>query len=229
MASIGKIARRSFLIGSAAILGGVAFGTYKYHKPAPNPLNPKDGQTALNPFVMVDQSGVTLVAPRAEMGQGVETSWIALIAEELDVRPEAVKVIHGPAAKAYYNSAMMAEALPGRGYDASNFQHSLGQIVGHMSKFLDLQVTGGSSSMKDGFERMRMAGATARETLKGRRAAPWHLSGAAEHRGRPCDRPGRQPDRLYRSVGRGRRDRPARGRAAPRLPMEIRRQGHAAP
>ncbi len=166
MASIGKFARRSFLIGSAAILGGVAFGTYKYHQPAPNPLSPKDGQAALNPFVMVDQSGVTLVAPRAEMGQGVETSWVALIAEELDVRPEAVKVIQGPAAKAYYNSAMMAEALPGRGYNASNFQHSLGQIVGHMSKFLDLQVTGGSSSMKDGFERMRMAGATARETLK---------------------------------------------------------------
>ncbi|MDE4275493.1 molybdopterin-dependent oxidoreductase [Phaeobacter gallaeciensis] len=166
MASFKKIARRSFLIGSAAIFGGVAFGTYKYHKPAPNPLSPKEGQAALNPFVMVDQSGVTLVAPRAEMGQGVRTSWVALIAEELDVRPEAVQVIHGPAAKAYYNSAMMAEALPGRGYDASNFQHSLGQIVGHMSKFLDLQVTGGSSSMKDGFDRMRMAGATARETLK---------------------------------------------------------------
>ncbi len=166
MARIAKIARRGFLIGSAAILGGVAFGTYKYHQPAPNPLSPKAGQTALNPFVMIDQSGVTLVAPRAEMGQGVRTSWVALIAEELDLAPESVKVIHGPAAKAYYNSAMLAESLPGRGYDTGTFQHSLGQVVGHMAKFLDLQVTGGSSSMKDGFERMRLAGATARETLK---------------------------------------------------------------
>ncbi|CUH86409.1 Isoquinoline 1-oxidoreductase subunit beta [Phaeobacter sp. CECT 5382] len=166
MASLKKIARRSFLVGSAAILGGVAFGTYKYHQPAPNPLEPGAGKAVLNPFVFLDQSGVTLIAPRAEMGQGVRTSWAALIAEELDVDPNAVNVIHGPAAKAYYNSAMMAEALPGRGYNASDFQHSLGQVVGNFSKFLDLQVTGGSSSMKDGFERMRRAGASARETLK---------------------------------------------------------------
>ncbi|WP_293573224.1 molybdopterin cofactor-binding domain-containing protein [Phaeobacter sp.] len=166
MASLKKIARRSFLIGSAAIVGGVAFGTYKYHQPAPNPLQAKDGRAVLNPFVFVDQSGVTLIAPRAEMGQGVKSTWASLIAEELDVDPSKVTVLHGPAAKAYYNSAMMSEALPGRGYDRSNFQHSLGEVVGHMSKFLDLQVTGGSSSMRDGFERMRVAGATARETLK---------------------------------------------------------------
>ena len=166
MASLKKIARRSFLVGSAAILGGVAFGTYKYHQPAPNPLEPGEGKAVLNPFVFVDQSGVTLIAPRAEMGQGVHSSWAALIAEELDVDPAQVTVIHGPAAKAYYNSAMMAEALPGRGYNASDFQHSLGQVVGNFSKFLDLQVTGGSSSMKDGFTRMRLAGASARETLK---------------------------------------------------------------
>ncbi|WP_278921011.1 xanthine dehydrogenase family protein molybdopterin-binding subunit [Pseudophaeobacter profundi] len=166
MASLKKIARRSFLVGSAAIVGGVAFGTFKYHQPAPNPLQPGAGKAILNPFVFVDQSGVTLIAPRAEMGQGVRTSWAALIAEELDVDPAAVTVLHGPAAKAYYNSAMMAEALPGRGYDASDLKHSLGQIVGNFSKFLDLQVTGGSSSMKDGFTRMRLAGASARETLK---------------------------------------------------------------
>jgi isoquinoline 1-oxidoreductase beta subunit len=166
MASLKTIARRSFLVGSAAILGGVAFGTYKYHQDAPNPLQPAEGKAILNPFVFVDQSGVTLIAPRAEMGQGVHTSWAALIAEELDVDPTAVTVIHGPAAKAYYNSAMLSEALPGRGYNASDMQHSLGQIGGNCSNFLDLQVTGGSSSMRDGFTRMRMAGATARETLK---------------------------------------------------------------
>ncbi|KXF90607.1 xanthine dehydrogenase family protein molybdopterin-binding subunit [Phaeobacter inhibens] len=166
MASLKKIARRSFLIGSAAIVGGVAFGTYKYHQPAPNPLDQKDGRAVLNPFVFMDQSGVTLIAPRAEMGQGVKSAWASLIAEELDVDPAKVTVLHGPAAKAYYNSAMMSEALPGRGYDGSALQHSLGEIVGHMAKFLDLQVTGGSSSMRDGFERMRHAGASARETLK---------------------------------------------------------------
>lgn len=166
MSRIGTIARRSFLIGSAAIVGGVAFGVYQYRKDEPNPLTPAPGQAVLNPFVIVDTSGITLIAPRAEMGQGVKTSLAALIAEELDVDPGAVNVIHGPAAKAYYNGAMLSEALPGRGYDASDLSHALGEIVGGMAKIFGLQVTGGSSSMRDAFVRMRMAGATARETLK---------------------------------------------------------------
>ncbi len=166
MASIGKILRRTFLIGSAAIVGGVAFGVYQVRKPAPNPLEPGAGEAALNPFVFIDQSGVTLIAPRAEMGQGVHTTWAALIAEELDVAMEDVTVLHGPPAKAYYNSAMMGDALPNKGYNISDFQHNIGQALGEIGKLVNLQVTGGSTSMKDGFVRMREAGATARETLK---------------------------------------------------------------
>ena len=166
MASFKKIARRSFLIGSAAIVGGVAFGAYYVSRPAPNPLKPGDGEVAFNPFVMISDRKITLIAPRAEMGQGVHTTWAALIAEELDVTLDQVEVLHGPAAKAYYNSALMSEALPSTGYDKSRFMHSLGELLGQAGKLLDLQVTGGSTSMKDGYERMRLAGASARETLK---------------------------------------------------------------
>ena len=166
MASIGKILRRTFLIGSAAIVGGVAFGAYYVTRPAANPLKPREGETALSPFVLIDQDGVTLFAPRAEMGQGVMTTWAALIAEELDVELDDIRVLHGPAAAAYYNSAMIGEGLPNKGYDITDFQHNLGEALGVLGKTLSLQVTGGSTSMKDGFERMRLAGATARETLK---------------------------------------------------------------
>ncbi len=166
MASIAKIARRTFLIGSAAIVGGVAFGAYYVSRPAPNPLKPAEGEAALNPFVLIDRNGVTLFAPRAEMGQGVKTSWAALIAEELDVELDQVRVLHGPAAQAYYNSAFIADALPGKGYDNGNFKHAVGEALGHFGKVLNLHGTGGSTSMKDGFKRMRQAGATARETLK---------------------------------------------------------------
>ena len=38
MGRAGKIARRSFLIGTAAIAGGVAFGTYLAKRPTDNPL-----------------------------------------------------------------------------------------------------------------------------------------------------------------------------------------------
>jgi len=166
MSRIGKIARRTFLIGSAAIVGGVAFGIYQVRKPAPNPLEAAAGKAVLNPFVVVDQSGITLIAPRAEMGQGVHTSWAALIAEELDVDPAKVSVIHGPAAKAYYNSAILGDLLDGKGYDRSDLVYTINKALGGIGKVLNLQVTGGSTSMKDGFERMRYAGASARETLK---------------------------------------------------------------
>lgn len=166
MASIGKIARRTFLIGSAAIVGGVAFGVYYINRPARNPLKPGAGEATLNPFVFIDQQGVTLIAPRAEMGQGVHTTWAALIAEELDVELADVRVLHGPPAIAYYNSAMAGEFLPGKGYDQSDFMHGIADAMGVLGKVMDMQVTGGSTSMKDGFIRMRQAGASARETLK---------------------------------------------------------------
>ncbi len=166
MSRIGKIARRTFLIGSVAIVGGVAFGGYYISRPAPNPLKPGAGETTLNPFVLIDQTGVTLFAPRAEMGQGVRTTWAALIAEELDVELDQITVLHGPAAQAYYNSAFIADALPNRRYNISDFQHGLGEMLGVVGKVLNLHATGGSTSMVDGFERMRKAGATARETLK---------------------------------------------------------------
>ncbi len=166
MSRLGTIARRSFLIGSAAIVGGVAFGVYTVRRDAPNPLDPAPGETALNPFVLIDQQGVALIAPRAEMGQGVHTTWAALIAEELDVNLADVRVLHGPAAKAYYNSAVVADALPIKDYDAGVFLHAVGEALGGLGKLADLQITGGSTSMKDGFLRMREAGAAARETLK---------------------------------------------------------------
>ena len=166
MSRIGKIARRSFLIGSVAIVGGIGFGVYKVRQPAPNPLKPGPGETALNPFILIDQNGITLISPRAEMGQGVHTTWAALIAEELDVDMNDIRVMHGPAGKAYYNSAMMADALPNKGYDISDFQHTVGEALGALGKLVNLQMTGGSTSMKDGYVRMREVGATARETLK---------------------------------------------------------------
>ena len=101
MASLGKIARRSFLIGSTAIVGGVAFGVYQVNKDAPNPLTPGEGEATLNPFIMINVDGITIITPRAEMGQGVHTTLAALVAEEMDLNWDDVRVMHGPPAQAY--------------------------------------------------------------------------------------------------------------------------------
>ncbi|MDQ7070482.1 MAG: molybdopterin-dependent oxidoreductase [Rhodobacterales bacterium] len=166
MSKLKTITRRTFLISSAAIAGGVAFGVYQDRKTPPNPLTAPTGGAALNPFVLIDQNGVTLIAPRAEMGQGIRTTLAALVAEELDVAWDDITVLHGPAAQAYYNGAAIAAGLPFKDYSITEFQHGMGQNLDFVAKMVSLQITGGSTSIRDGYEKMRHAGASAREALK---------------------------------------------------------------
>lgn len=165
MSRLGKLTRRAFLIGSAAVAGGVAFGVYAVTRPAENPLHPREGAT-LNPYLIIDAEGITVVTGRAEMGQGAQTTLAACLAEELDVDWESVRLMHGPKAAAYYNGAMLEGVLPGPDYARPDWQRSLGETLGVIAKPLGVQVTGGSTSMRDGFERLRRAGASAREALK---------------------------------------------------------------
>ena len=173
MGGVAKIARRTFMVGSVAVAGGVAFGVYKILEAAPNPLDSTAGETSLNAFVVITDEGVTLISPKAEMGQGVHTTWAALIAEELDVDWQDIRVIHGPPAKAYYNSALFGMAMPFTDYRVNEWQQAVRKFAGNGAKLLSLQMTGGSTSMRDGFERMRIAGATAREVLKRAAAERW--------------------------------------------------------
>lgn len=167
MGTIAKIARRTFLVGSVAVAGGIAFGIYQVKKPMQNPLHPIDADdVVLNPYIIINADGVTIITPRAEMGQGVQSTLAALVAEELDVAWDQIKIMHGPAAQVYYNQALFGAAIPVADYSAGDVARALGRAMGGLAKVLALQVTGGSTSMKDGYEKMRHAGATARETLK---------------------------------------------------------------
>ncbi|WP_208354419.1 xanthine dehydrogenase family protein molybdopterin-binding subunit [Pseudaestuariivita rosea] len=166
MGRLRKIARRTFLIGTAAVAGGVAFGVWQARRTLPNPLQPEGDAVTLNPYIIIDQSGTTIIAPRAEMGQGIMTTLAALVAEELDVNFDSINVIHGPAAQAYYNGTIMGLSLPFKDYAVTDFQDNVRNTLGVVGKMMGLQVTGGSTSTVDAYEKMRMAGATARETLK---------------------------------------------------------------
>ena len=86
--SVGSIARRTFLIGSAAVAGGLAVGYYVYRRPYDNPLlkDPRGDEAVFNPYVKIGRDNrITVIVPRAEMGQGVQTTLAALAAEELEV------------------------------------------------------------------------------------------------------------------------------------------------
>ena len=176
MGRIAKYSRRAFLIGSVAIAGGVAFGVWEYRRDLPNPLSPPEGGAVLTPYVMIDADGITIIAPRAEMGQGSQTMLAALVAEELEVPLEAVRVQHGPPAQVYYNAALIAghhgpdDEAPG---PVGRMMLAASELL---PKMLGMQVTGGSTATIDGFVKMRKAGATAREVLRRAAAAEWGLA-----------------------------------------------------
>jgi isoquinoline 1-oxidoreductase subunit beta len=169
MVSVRKIARRTFLTAVVAAAGGLAVGYYYYQREPANPLlaGKSDRETIFNPFVKIDAAGkITVIAPRAEMGQGVSTTLAALVAEELDVPLSMITVEHGPASGAYRNQAMLAEGAPYPSFDEGFGATSMRSVMRIVGKFLSLQVTGGSSSTIDAFDKMRQAGAITRELLK---------------------------------------------------------------
>ena len=138
-----------------------------YQKALPQPFekNLGEGEAALTPYVLVDQSGVTIIAPRAEMGQGVRTTLAALVAEELDIGLEDVTVVHGPASKAYYNAVIFEEAASKAVTDESAGAERMRAMTHIVTKLMGNQITGGSSTIPDAYNKMREAGAAARTVL----------------------------------------------------------------
>lgn len=169
MGRLATITRRTFLLGAVALTGGAAFGYYKYKQPFDNPLEDElgDGEATFNPYVKIgSDNAITVIAPRAEMGQGIYTTLGALIAEELDVGLDQIHIEHGPASPAYYNAAAMEHGAPFPLFDNSFTAETTRSAMGVLAKFLAIQLTGGSTSTVDHYEKMRLAGAATREMLK---------------------------------------------------------------
>ena len=168
MSRLGTITRRTFLGLAAVAAGGIAVGYYYYRKPYPNPLEDglAEGEVTFNPYVKIGtDETITVIAPRAEMGQGISTTLAAFVAEELDVTLDRVRVEHGPPSYAYYNAAMLEEGGGFNFWDDSFTAETVRGMMGVAGKMLGLQATGGSTAARDGFDRMRQAGAAARAML----------------------------------------------------------------
>jgi isoquinoline 1-oxidoreductase subunit beta len=95
----------------------------------------------------------------------VYSAQAALVAEELDLDWQDIRVDPGPPSAAYYNGKVLAEGLPFAATD-NGFLANKARVLGDvLAKLLGVQVTGGSSTVADAYEKMRMAGAAAREVL----------------------------------------------------------------
>jgi len=141
------VTRRVFLKAGAAVGGGLllSFGL----PPAMRPAVATDAANgfAPNAFVRIDRDGkVALTIPYVEMGQGTYTSMSMLLAEELEVGLEQVRVEHAPP-----DDKLYANPLVG------------------------FQATGGSTSMRAAWEPLRSAGAAARSMLVAAAAETWQV------------------------------------------------------
>jgi isoquinoline 1-oxidoreductase beta subunit len=169
MGKLATLTRRGFLIGSTAVAGGVAFGTYSALKPLANP-NLADlgtGEASFNPWVVISPEKITLITPHGDKGQGVASSQAALIAEELDLDFGQFDISFGKPDAAYYNTGFADESVPFMSTDQSLVAEAMRSVLGGLIKsFGVMQMTGGSTSIPDSFDKLRHAGAVARETLK---------------------------------------------------------------
>ncbi|MGB1214043.1 MAG: molybdopterin cofactor-binding domain-containing protein [Pikeienuella sp.] len=169
MSKLGKIARRTFLIGATTMAGGLAVGYYFYQRDPKNPIADRlsEGEATFNPFIKIAADNtITIYTGRAEMGQGVSTTLAAYVAEELDVSLEQITVAPGPNSSAYRNTAVIEEFTIKGAFAEGIIASAERSVMGIAAETMGVQVTGGSASARDGYEKMRAAGSVAREMLK---------------------------------------------------------------
>ncbi len=134
--------RRSFLKTSAAASGGLLMALH-----LPTTLGQAMAAGTLhtpNAWVHIaDDNAITILVAHSEMGQGVYTSMPMLVAEELNVDLNQIKITDAPPGAAYVNALLGA------------------------------QITGGSTSVRGSWEKLRVAGAQVREMLVAAAAAQW--------------------------------------------------------
>lgn len=176
--------RRGFLITAGVLAGGgllVGVGlrppSDKSRLGAPDAWPPQEGAVALNAWVQIDAEGhVNVALPRAEMGQGVHTALAMLVADELDADWAQVRAVSAPVRPVYANAALLLNVVPVGMDDESATARFVRGAAQRLGTTLGLQVTGGSSSVRDAWGPMRLAGATARQLLLQAAAARWKVA-----------------------------------------------------
>lgn len=153
MSDATRLTRRRFLEVSSLVGGGLVLGCQIQKGPSSEAAAAQTAPAkpfAPNAWIAIASDGtITLTCHRNEMGQDVHTSLAMLLAEELEVDPRRVTVVQAPVDPAHYINTLLGG-----------------------------QITGGSTSVRDAWEPLRRAGATARAMLVATAAARWQVPAA---------------------------------------------------
>lgn len=148
---ISSSSRRQFFLKATAIVGGgmlLGVGLFSEDANAAAMAVNKETSFAPGAFIRIAPDGqVTLIMPAVEMGQGTYTSVPMILAEELDVSLDNVKLEAAPRNQKLYGNPIYV-----------------------------IQVTGGSTTMHGWWMPLRKAGASARAMLVSAAASQWSVT-----------------------------------------------------
>ncbi len=143
-----NITRREFLKVSAAVGGGLLVGFYLPGRLQAAAIENTE-EFAPNAFLRITPDNtVTVIVKHLEMGQGVYTGLPTIVADELDADWNQIRVESAPADVTRYANLAWGGTAQG---------------------------TGGSSSLTNSWEQLRLAGATARAMLVSAAAQMWNV------------------------------------------------------
>ena len=178
--------RRKLILSALGVTGALIVGwgvlPARSRLGKPDNMLPTEGEVALNGWIKIAKDGgVVLAMHRSDMGQGIHNALSMLVAEELNVPLKQIRLEQAGHDSIYGNVAMFVGTLPfhplqSEGVDKPFLVHSGEWIVGKVARELGVNATGGSSSVKDAWEHLRLAAATAKASLCLAAADQWKVS-----------------------------------------------------
>jgi isoquinoline 1-oxidoreductase beta subunit len=168
--------RRQVLIAGAAVGGGLAVGlcagvgggavALSRHDRRAHMAADADGELVALWIQIRPDGTVVVLSPHTEMGQGAHTGLAQIVAEELDVPWEGVEVVQAPAEKGFSNGNVIQGFVLGDRKLSGFFQRVVENAFFIGGDLMNLQMTGGSTSVRfTGWKSMRVAAAAARQML----------------------------------------------------------------
>ena len=177
---LGKWTRRGLITAGVVTGGALVVGVAirpGHRAPKLRDVVANADEALLNLWVKIGPDNrTTAIVPHAEMGQGVHTALAQMLADELDADWNLVDVQEAPAHVEYANHNLAKGFLFGDAEIPRALAGTVDGVVLKLTQAMDLQVTGGSLSVRaTGLHGMRVAGAAAREMLAKAAAAHWDV------------------------------------------------------
>jgi isoquinoline 1-oxidoreductase beta subunit len=175
-----KWTRRAFIATGGVVGGGLAIGlggvAFAPNRIGVVPDEDGDAPQLTTWLRIAADNTVTVIMPHCEMGQGAHTALAMMLAEELDADWDLVRIEEAPADSAYANGYLVRVFLPIAASVPRFMERSVDYASFKLTQLMDLQVTGGSSSVRGtGQLGMRVAGAAGKSMLLAAAAKRWNV------------------------------------------------------